>query len=79
MTDLTDGLGFEVITVTLAVARRVADAYSRWGEGVHRGSLNFGDCFAYVAATDHACPSLFVGDDFSKTSLERAVPSQSDK
>jgi ribonuclease VapC len=79
MTDLIDGSGFEVITVTPAMARRVADAYARWGKGVHRASLNFGDCFAYVIATDYACPLLFVGDDFSRTDLERAVPSQSDR
>jgi ribonuclease VapC len=79
MIDLIDGLGFEVITVTPAMARRVADAYSRWGKGVHQASLNFGDCFAYVVAKDYACPLLFVGDDFTKTDLERAVPSQSDR
>jgi ribonuclease VapC len=79
MTNLIDGLGFEVITVTPAMARRVADAYARWGKGVHRASLNFGDCFAYVVAKEYACPLLFVGDDFSKTDLERAVPSRSDR
>ena len=77
MADLIDGLGFEVITVTPAVVRQVAEAYARWGKGVHRASLNFGDCFAYVVAKDHACPLLFVGDDFPRTDLDRAPPSRS--
>jgi ribonuclease VapC len=40
MTGPIDGSGFEVITVTPAMARRVAGAYARWGKGVHRASLN---------------------------------------
>jgi ribonuclease VapC len=28
---LIDGLGFEIVTVTPAAARRIAQAYERWG------------------------------------------------
>lgn len=70
---LLEGLGVEVIAVTPASARRVAAAYARWGKGVHPASLNFGDCFAYEAATELACPLLFVGNDFSQTDVESAL------
>lgn len=67
---LIDGLGFDVVTVTPASARRIAQAYERWGKGVHPAALNFGDCFAYDVAKEHRCRLLFVGDDFSRTDIE---------
>lgn len=70
---LIDGLGFEVVTVTPASARRIAQAYEQWGRGAHRAALNFGDCFAYEVAKEHACRLLYVGDDFSKTDIEGAL------
>jgi ribonuclease VapC len=73
MAHLIDGLGFEIVTVTQASARRIAQAYERWGKGVHPASLNFGDCFAYEVAKEHSCRLLFVGDDFSKTDVESAA------
>ena len=73
MVRLIDGLGFMVANVTPASARRIADAYARWGKGVHVAGLNFGDCFAYEAAREHTCPLLYVGNDFSQTDIE-AVP-----
>lgn len=73
VTTLIDGLGFDIVDVTPAVARRVAQTYARWGKGIHPASLNFGDCFAYDVAKEHACPLLFVGDDFAKTDIGRAI------
>jgi len=70
---LIDGLGFEIVSVTPASARRVAVAYARWGRGAHPASLNFGDCFSYEVAKERSCPLLYVGDDFSKTDLESAL------
>ena len=70
---LIDGLGFEVVTVTSASARRVAQAYEHWGKGRSPAGLNFGDCFAYEVAKEHSCRLLFVGDDFSKTDIERVL------
>lgn len=69
MERLIDGLGFEIIAVTPAAARRVALAYDRWGKGVHSAALNFGDCFAYEVAKHYDCPLLFVGEDFARTDL----------
>lgn len=71
--ELISGLGFEVVTVTAASARRVADAYSKWGKGIHPASLNFGDCFAYEAATEHNCPLLYVGTDFAQADVKSAL------
>ncbi|ESZ57272.1 type II toxin-antitoxin system VapC family toxin [Mesorhizobium sp. L103C131B0] len=73
MAGLIDGLGFEVTAVTPASGRRIAEAYGRWGKGIHPAGLNFGDCFAYEVAKDRACRLLYVGDDFSKTDIESAV------
>ena len=70
---LIDGLGFEVVDVNPLAARRVAQAYGRWGKGLHPAGLNFGDCFAYDVAREHACPLLFVGEDFSQTDIEPAI------
>ena len=70
---LIDGLGFEIVSVTPASARRIAAAYARWGRGAHPAGLNFGDCFSYEVAKEHSCPLLYIGDDFSQTDLERAL------
>lgn len=67
---LLDDLGFEIVTVTQGSAQRVAAAYEAWGKGIHRASLNFGDCFAYEAAKERGAPLLYVGDDFSRTDIE---------
>jgi len=31
--------------------------------------LNFGDCFAYALAKQHAAPLLYVGNDFALTDI----------
>lgn len=73
MTQLLDGLGIEVDTLDAAGAHAVAETYAAWGRGVSQAGLNFGDCFAYVAAKAHDAPLLFVGDDFAKTDVAPAV------
>lgn len=73
MVRLIDGLGFEIVNVTPASARRVAQAYEIWGKGVHPATLNFGDCYAYEVATDRACRLLYVGDNFSRTDIESVL------
>jgi ribonuclease VapC len=73
MATIIDGLGFEFVTVTPAAARRIAQAYAQWGKGVNAAALNFGDCFAYEVAREHACRLLYVGDDFSKTDIESVL------
>jgi len=73
MAALLDELYFTITPVTAADARSVAAAHARWGKGVHHAALNFGDCFAYVAAASSQCPLLFVGDDFSRTDVAHAA------
>lgn len=71
--ELIDELGIEVVAVTAHAAGLVADAYDRWGKGVHPARLNIGDCFAYSLAKARSCPLLFVGSDFSRTDIVAAV------
>jgi ribonuclease VapC len=73
MVMLIDGLGFEVVGVTAATARRIGQAYRRWGRGIHPAALNFGDCFAYETATAHGCRLLYVGQEFRRTDIESAL------
>lgn len=70
---ILDRLGLEVVPVTAAAARRIGEAHRTWGKGVHPAALNFGDCFAYEVAKEHACRLLYVGDDFAKTDIESAL------
>ena len=73
MEQLIDGLGIEVVSISPGSARRVADAYDRWGKGLHAAALNFGDCFAYALAKEQRCPLLYVGEDFAKTDIEAVL------
>ena len=73
MSDLIEGAEAEIVPVTPAFARAVADAYEKWGKGVHPAGLNFGDCFSYALAREFACPLLYVGDDFARTDIESAI------
>ncbi len=73
MAALIDGLGAEVVPVSLEGARAVADAYDRFGKGAHPAALNFGDCFSYALAANLACPLLYVGDDFARTDTQGAI------
>ena len=72
MDEMISGLPLEIVAVSAASARRVAEAYGRWGKGVHPASLNYGDCFAYDIAADHG-PLLYVGDDFAQTDIKAAL------
>lgn len=72
MTALVEGLGIDVVAVSAPRAAKVADAYGRWGKGVHSAALNFGDCFAYALAQAEGDGLLFKGDDFPLTDILRA-------
>lgn len=73
MERLIETLGCELAPVTEALARRAANAYARWGKGVHPAGLNFGDCFAYALAEERNCPLLYVGQDFARTDVKSAI------
>jgi ribonuclease VapC len=70
---LIEDLGFEVVPVDAAAARRAAAAHVRWGRGAKTAGLNFGDCFAYDVARQNRCPLLYVGRDFAKTDVKSVL------
>ena len=70
---IVEKLAFEIAPVTAGTARRVAQAYARWGKGQHPAGLNFGDCFAYAVAKEHRCRLLYVGKDFARTDIESVL------
>ncbi len=68
----------ELVPVTgahFAAARR---AWRLFGKGRHPAALNFGDCFAYALAAVAGEPLLFKGEDFSRTDVQAALPSNGD-
>jgi ribonuclease VapC len=75
MAEVLDGFDLNIVPVTPAAARRIGEAYSRWGRGMHPAALNFGDCFAYALARATGEPLLFKGDDFRHTDIMPALNS----
>lgn len=69
MSRLFEEVGFDVVPVTSATARRVQAIYTKWGKGMHPASLNLGDCFAYDVAREHGCRLLYIGNDFARTDI----------
>jgi ribonuclease VapC len=72
MEELLRRLGAETVAITASDAAKLADAYDKWGQGVHPAGLNFGDCFAYILADARHAGLLFVGNDFSRTDIKLA-------
>lgn len=66
-------LQVEVVPVTREQAELARTAYRQYGKGVHPAGLNFGDCFSYALAKSLGEALLFVGDDFSKTDIQRVL------
>lgn len=73
MEDLVAGVKAEIVPVTAATARRIGMIYTRFGKSFHPAGLNYGDCFAYELAMQRNCPLLFVGEDFARTDVKRAI------
>lgn len=72
MSEAVESFGITIVPVMEADARRAAEAYARWGKGVHPAGLNLGDCFAYALAKAQDCPLLYVGNDFAQTDVTGA-------
>lgn len=63
----------EVIPFTDDHTRIALNAYVKYGKGRgKRAGLNFGDCLCYATAVLAGQPLLYVGDDFSKTDIQKA-------
>ncbi|MBL8232181.1 MAG: type II toxin-antitoxin system VapC family toxin [Bryobacterales bacterium] len=73
LSSLVEGLGFEIVPVTAASARRIAQVYLQWGKGVQPAGLNFGDCFAYDVAKTYGCRLLYAGGDFARTDIQSVL------
>lgn len=61
--------GAELVPVDSEQAEIARRAFSRYGKGRHRASLNFGDCFSYALAITTGEPLLYKGDDFGQTDV----------
>lgn len=73
-----EGVDIKLAPVTaehLIAARR---AWRHFGKGKHRAAFNFGDRFAYALAEATAEPLLYKADDFKRTDIPTAIPSEGD-
>lgn len=61
--------GVEIIPVDLEQAQAARIAFSRFGKGLHRAALNYGDCFSYALAAVSGEPLLCKGNDFVHTDV----------
>ncbi|CAN5844502.1 type II toxin-antitoxin system VapC family toxin [soil metagenome] len=68
---LLQKLGVEIMPVDAEQVAAARDAALRYGRGRHPAALNFGDCFSYALSAVATEPLLFVGDDFSRTDVDR--------
>ena len=66
-------LAIEIVPVSADHARIARDAHARFGRGVHRARLNYGDCFSYALARQTREPLLCKGDDFIHTDIALAL------
>jgi ribonuclease VapC len=62
-----------IISVDTPQAETTRAAYRKFGKGVHRACLNFGDCFAYALAKTTKESLLFKGNDFALTDVQPAA------
>lgn len=67
-----NALGVQEVAVDSSICSLAIDAYESWGKGRAKASLNFGDCFSYALANTRNLPLLYVGDDFTRTDLQKA-------
>jgi ribonuclease VapC len=70
---LIDEVGIEIAPCDHIQAKAARDGFRRYGKGLHRAALNFGDCFTYALAKTLDAPLLFKGDDFALTDVKRAL------
>jgi ribonuclease VapC len=65
-------LQLTVIPVDREQALLARQGFRRFGKGLDRAGLNFGDCFSYALAMHLNEPLLFKGNDFTCTDVLRA-------
>ncbi len=63
--------GIEIVPFDEAQMRAAAEAYGRYGKGIHsKARLNLADCASYALAKTMDAPLLFKGDDFVHTDVK---------
>ena len=63
---------FRSIGISEDIGRAAIIAFTRFGKGRHKASLNMGDCFSYACARLHGVPILCKGNDFIHTDIKIA-------
>lgn len=71
--DFLDMNQIRIVAISPDMTKHALNAAARYGKAVgHPAALNFGDCFAYAAASAFRAPLLFKGEDFTKTDVRQA-------
>lgn len=61
----------QVVSFDETQARAAAEAYGRYGKGIHsKARLNLADCASYALAKTMDAPLLFKGSDFAHTDVK---------
>ena len=71
--DFVEKYEIRIEPVTVEQAMFAIDAFRKYGKGIHKARLNYGDCFTYALVKAMREPLLFKGNDFSQTDLVPAV------
>jgi ribonuclease VapC len=65
----------ETVPFTAEHATIAAEAYRTYGKpSSSKANLNLGDCYSYALAAASGEPLLFIGDDFTHTDIQPALP-----
>jgi ribonuclease VapC len=70
---LLESLDLTVVPLEGAHEVLAVQAFRKFGKGIDKAGLNFGDCLAYAIAKARNEPLLFKGDDFRHTDVIAAV------
>ena len=68
-----DRFDFLIVPFGAEHAAIAAEAFGKYGKGLNRAGLNYGDCMAYAIAKARNEPLLFKGNDFRATDIVPAV------
>ena len=69
---LLDSSRIEIVALDREQVMAARAAFERYGKGLNRAGLNYGDCAAYALAKSRGLPLLFKGADFALTDVTPA-------
>jgi ribonuclease VapC len=70
---LLDRMQPEIASLTAPIAHLTLATFRKFGKGVHKASLNLGDCMSYATAEYLKEPLLYKGNDFKLTPVRSAL------